>query len=98
MKKILTAFLTMTVFTSLFACWFTKENINNAYIAGVNFFEPHYFEPHYEEVILNGTTRATNNNDREWAKNLSFTNNISVSLPLTVWFKVSPRKYFINGE
>lgn len=94
MKKfLLSSLLVITTFTSTFACWFTKENINNAYIAGVNFFKPHY-----EEVILNGTTRATNSNDREWAKNLSFTNNIPVSLPLTVWFKVSPRKYLINGE
>lgn len=93
MKKILTVFLAMTAFTSLFACWFSQTNINNAYIAGVNFFKPHY-----EEVILNDTTRATNSNDREWAKNLQFTNNIFVSLPLTVWFKVSPRKYFINGK
>lgn len=95
MKKILTAFLTMTAFTSLFACWFTQTNINNAYIAGVNFFKPHY-----EEVTdsNNTTTIATNSDDIEWAKNLSFTNNISVSLPLTVWFKVSPRKYLINGE
>lgn len=92
MKKILTAFLTMTAFTSLFACWFTQTNINNAYIAGVNFFEPHY-----EEKMLNNTTITTNSDDG-WKNDLLFTNNISVSLPLTVWFKVSPRKYLINGE
>ena len=95
MKKILTVFLAMTAFTSLFACWFSQTNINKAYIAGVNFFKPHYKEV---TDFNNTTTITTNSDDDAWKNKLSFTNDIPVSLPLTVWFKVSPRKYFIKGE
>lgn len=83
MKKIiLTSLLAIATFTSSFACWFTQDNINTAYIAGVNFFTPHY----------------TQVDDIDNVDNLTFVNDINVSLPLTVWFKVSPRKYLLNGE
>ena len=83
MKKfLLSSLLVITTFTSTFACWFTKENINNAYIAGVNFFQSHY--------DANNTVSSVND--------LVFRNDISVSLPLAVWFKVSPREYKINGD
>jgi hypothetical protein len=41
---------------------------------------------HYDE------NSVTNN-----IETLKFYNDLSVSLPLTIWFKVSPRKYFVNG-
>ena len=57
-----------------FSCWFTQQNFNKAYIAGVNFYKAHYNQ------------KATT--EMEDAK---FINGQRVSLPLTVWFKVSPR-------
>lgn len=57
-----------------FSCWFTQQNFNKAYIAGVNFYKAHYNQ--------NATTEI---------ENAKFTNGQTVSLPLTVWFKVSPR-------
>lgn len=83
MKKIILTFLlAMVTFTSSYACWFTQDNINAAYIAGVNFFKSHYVQ--------------VDNIDN--VDDLTFVNDINVSLPLTVWFKVSPRKYMINGD
>ena len=71
------ALATLTV-SSAFACWVTQENFNNAYIAGVN-----YFQSHYEGVSDLNSAR--------------YINGQSVSLPLTCWFKVSPRTYTDNG-
>ena len=83
MKKILlSSLLSFITITNSFACWFTQDNINSAYIAGVNFFKSHY-------VQVDDITNVNN---------LTFINDISVSLPLTVWFKVSPRKYMVNGD
>lgn len=83
MKKfLLISVLSLVSLTSVFACWFTIDDINKAYIAGVNFYKSHY-----EQTSSIGDLN-----------NLEFKNNLSVSLPLTVWFKVQPRFSTVNGE
>lgn len=55
------------------ACWFTAENFNRDYIAGVNNYVAHYDETSdFNDAI--------------------YYNGLQVSLPLTVWVKVGPRK------
>lgn len=78
MKKILSTSILMTAI-NVFACWFTQENFNNAYIAGVNYFNSHYTK-------VNSLENAQYNNGQ------------NVSLPLTVWFKVSPRTFYVDGQ
>lgn len=83
MKKfLLISVLSLVSLTSVFACWFTIDDINKAYIAGVNFYKSHYEQTSSIEDV----------------NNLEFKNNLSVSLPLTVWFKVQPRFSTVNGE
>lgn len=84
MKKILlTSLLTLISFTSVFACWFAVQNINNAYIAGFNFYTSHYEQ---KDVLTVGI------------QNLEFINNKKASLPLTLWFRILPRTFTVNGE
>lgn len=78
-KLLLSTLVAFAVTSSAFACWFTQENFNNAYFAGVNFFVEHY-------------TYTINISDAVYK------NGQSVSLPLTAWFKVSPRTYSVNGQ
>jgi len=77
-KFMLSLAATVLATSTAFACWFTQENFNNAYFAGVNFFVEHY----------NPTTNIAN---------ATYQNGQSVSLPLTAWFKVSPRTYSVNN-
>lgn len=78
-KTLISIVLSTLAISNAFACWFTQENFNNAYIAGVNYFIEHY-----------APTASL--------QNAVFKNGQSVSLPLTVWFKVSPRIYSVNGQ
>lgn len=77
-KFMLSVVATVLATSTAFACWFTQENFNNAYFAGVNFYVEHYSQ-------TSNLSKAT------------YRNGQSVSLPLTAWFKVSPRTYSVNG-
>lgn len=88
LKKLCATILATMVGVSAFACWFTQENFESNYLAGINYFKPHY--------VNNGSAV---NNSIETAQYINGENGsfYSVSLPLTVWFKVSPRTLSVNG-
>lgn len=78
MKKLLSLLTTLLTISS-FACWFTQENFNGNYIAGVNNYQSRYTETaNFSQAI--------------------YTNDLSVTFPLTVWVKVTPLKYSPSGE
>lgn len=72
MKKICTTLL-LTTAICVFGCWFTQENYDRAYVAGVQYFVTHF-------------------NDSDTIQSAIYYNNQTVNLPLTVWFKVTPRQ------
>lgn len=82
MKKMLTTVLFLVITANIIACWFTQENYDNAYFAGVN-----YYQSHINNLQSNLSL-----------EDLQFKNRYKVSLPLTCWFKVSPRIYSVNGQ
>lgn len=93
-KGLLTIAAMALSISSAFACWFTQENFENAYFAGVNNFFAHYYNT--------STAVSKNINNAIYVngplKNGSVSSYYRVSLPLTAWFKVSPRTQYVNGE
>ena len=80
-KTFLTSFAVM-VSVAASACWFTTNNFENNYIAGVNSYQAHY------------VPNSANGN----VENAQYKNGLKVSLPLTVYVKVSPRQGDQAGE
>lgn len=95
-KKCFSILTALTIFsTYAIACWFTQENYENIYFAGVNYFYEHYYnssnavdKPISSAYYVNGPVDS-NGNVSDWYK---------VSLPITPWIKVSPRIMSVNGE
>ena len=81
MKKFLISAVLLTTMTA-FACWFRSESFNG-YIAGVNFFQEH-ISPEMVNAYKSGVVTNVKNEMR-------------TSLPLTVWFYVTPRTMKVNG-
>lgn len=82
MKKFLISAILLMAMTT-FACWFTTDNSFSGYIAGVNFFQEH-ISPAMVEAFKRGETPSVKNEMR-------------TSLPLTVWFYVTPRTMMVDG-
>ena len=76
--------------SNLFSCWFTNENFENLYLAGVNYFVKHYIN----QTDGSFSTAKYINGPIE---NNMVNSYYSVSLPLTVWVKISPRVVYVNN-
>lgn len=81
--------------TCALACWFTQENYENSYFAGVNYFYEHYFNS--SDAVDKPITSAYYVNGKP-DSNGNVSSYYSVTLPLTPWIKVSPRVQSVDGN
>jgi hypothetical protein len=92
-KGLLTVAALALSISSAFACWFTQENYENAYFAGVNHFFEHYFNASQAENKDMQTAYYVNG---PMDSNGNVSDYYRVNLPITAWFKVSPRTQTVN--